>query len=205
MTDKAIEALNMGTMEMVNLRQAVLTPDFILIGLLEQQDSMVMKLLTTYYPEDKALPRKILDRLFEAQESEPKHEDQQIQNIELAEETNLLFEIALEEAKKLGDRYISSGSLFLALLDQRVGRTAEILSEFGLKYNKISEDLAIMRGGITINEKNAEGKLDALSQYTTDLTDMARRGELDPVIGREEEIDRVIQILSRRKKKTIRY
>lgn len=200
LTDKAIEALNMGTMEMVNLRQAVLTPDFILIGLLEQQDSMVMKLLTTYYPEDKALPRKILDRLFEAQESEPKHEDQQIQNIELAEETNLLFEIALEEAKKLGDRYISSGSLFLALLDQRVGRTAEILSEFGLKYNKISEDLAIMRGGITINEKNAEGKLDALSQYTTDLTDMARRGELDPVIGREEEIDRVIQILSRRKK-----
>lgn len=190
----------MGTMEMVNLRQAVLTPDFILIGLLEQQDSMVMKLLTTYYPEDKALPRKILDRLFEAQESEPKHEDQQIQNIELAEETNLVFEIALEEAKKLGDRYISSGSLFLALLDQRVGRTAEILSEFGLKYNKISEDLAIMRGGITINEKNAEGKLDALSQYTTDLTDMARRGELDPVIGREEEIDRVIQILSRRKK-----
>ena len=200
LTDKAIEALNMGTMEMVNLRQAVLTPDFILIGLLEQQDSMVMKLLTTYYPEDKALPRKILDRLFEAQESEPKHEDQQIQNIELAEETNLVFEIALEEAKKLGDRYISSGSLFLALLDQRVGRTAEILSEFGLKYNKISEDLAIMRGGITINEKNAEGKLDALSQYTTDLTDMARRGELDPVIGREEEIDRVIQILSRRKK-----
>ncbi len=135
LTDKAIEALNMGTMEMVNLQQAVLTPDFILIGLLEQQDSVVMKLLNTYYPEDKALPRKILDRLFEAQESEPKQANQQIQNIELAKETDLLFEIGMEEAKKLGDRFISSGSLFLALLDQRVGRTAEILKDFGLKYN----------------------------------------------------------------------
>ncbi len=53
LTDKVIEALNVGTMEMVNLRQTLLTPDFILIGLLEQQDSRIVKLLETYYPEDK--------------------------------------------------------------------------------------------------------------------------------------------------------
>lgn len=200
LTDKVIEALNAGTMEMVNLRQTLLTPDFILIGLLEQQDSQIVKLLETYYPEDKKLTRKILDRLFELQEGETKHEGQEIQHIHLAKETDTLFEIALDEAKKLGDRYVSVGAVFLALLDPRVGQTANVLQEFGLKYNKVKEDLEIMRGGINIDEKDGEGKMDVLSQYTTDLTDMARRGELDPVIGREKEIDRIIQILSRRKK-----
>jgi ATP-dependent Clp protease ATP-binding subunit ClpC len=200
LTDKVIEALNVGTMEMVNLRQTLLTPDFILIGLLEQQDSRIVKLLETYYPEDKKLTRKILDRLFELQESETKHEGQQIEHIHLAGETDTLFEIAMDEAKKLGDRYVSVGAMFLALFDSRVGRTADILQEFGLKYNKVKEDLEIMRGGINIDEKDGEGKMDVLGQYTTDLTDMARRGELDPVIGREKEIDRIIQILSRRKK-----
>ncbi len=200
LTDKVIEALNVGTMEMVNLRQMLLTPDFILIGLLEQQDSRIVKLLETYYPEDKKLTRKILDRLFELQESETKHEEQQIQQIHLAKETDTLFEIALDEAKKLGDRYVSVGAMFLALFDPRVGRTADVLQEFGLKYNKVKEDLEIMRGGINIDEKDGEGKMDVLSQYTTDLTDMARRGDLDPVIGREDEINRIIQILSRRKK-----
>jgi len=200
LTDKVIEALNVGTMEMVNLRQTLLTPDFILIGLLEQQDSRIVKLLETYYPEDKKMTRKILDRLFELQEGETKHEEQQIQQIHLAKETDTLFEIALDEAKKLGDRYVSVGAMFLALFDPRVGQTAKVLQEFGLKYNKVKEDLEIMRGGINIDEKDGEGKMDVLSQYTTDLTDMARRGDLDPVIGREKEIDRIIQILSRRKK-----
>ena len=200
LTDKAIEALNVGTMEMVNLRQTLLTPDFILIGLLEQQDSRISKLLEIYNPEDKKLTRKILDRLFELQDEEAKIEGQDIQHIHLAKETDTLFEIAMDEAKKLGDRYISVGALFLALFDPRVGRTASILHEFGLKYNKVKEDLEIMRGGINIDEKDGEGKMDVLGQYTTDLTDMARRGELDPVIGREKEIDRIIQILSRRKK-----
>ncbi|MDH5762662.1 MAG: AAA family ATPase [Nitrospinota bacterium] len=200
LTDKVIEALNVGTMEMVNLRQTLLTPDFILIGLLEQQDSRIAKLLETYYPEDKKLTRKILDRLFELQEGETKHEEQEIQHIHLAKETDTLFEIALDEAKKLGDRYVSVGAMFLALFDSRVGRTADVLQEFGLRYSKVKEDLEIMRGGINIDEKDGEGKMDVLSQYTTDLTDMARRGDLDPVIGREKEIDRIIQILSRRKK-----
>ena len=200
LTDKVIEALNAGTMEMVNLRQTLLTPDFILIGLLEQQDSRVAKLLQTSYPEDKKLTRKLLDRLFELQEGETKHEGQDIQHIHLAKETESLFEIALDEAKKLGDRYVSVGAMFLALFDPRVGRTADILQEFGLKYSKVKEDLEIMRGGINIDEKDGEGKMDVLAQYTTDLTDMARRGELDPVIGREKEIHRIIQILSRRKK-----
>ncbi len=199
-TDKVIEALNVGTMEMVNLRQTLLTPEFILIGILEQQDSQIVKLFDTYYREEKGLGRKVLDRLFEIQNPEAQTKEHMIQHIQLAKETENLFEIAMDEAKKLGDRFISVGAMFLAMFDKRTGQVSEVLNDFGLKYNKVKEDLEIMRGGISISEKNAEGKLDVLSQYTTDLTDMARRGDLDPVIGREKEINRIIQILSRRKK-----
>ena len=70
LTDKAIEALNVGSVEMVNLHQNLLTPDFILIGLLEQEDSMLVKLLEFTYPDDKNLSDKILGELFKAQEGE---------------------------------------------------------------------------------------------------------------------------------------
>jgi ATP-dependent Clp protease ATP-binding subunit ClpC len=146
------------------------------------------------------MARRLLDRLFEIQDTGTTPQEHNIQHIQLSQETDNMFEIAQEEAKKLGDRFISVGAMFLAMFDRRTGTISEILGEFGLKYSKVKEDLEIMRGGLNINEKNAEGKLDVLSQYTTDLTDMARRGDLDPVIGREEEINRIVQILSRRKK-----
>lgn len=199
-TDKVIEALNVGAMEMVNLQQTLLTPDFILIGLLDQEDSIISKFLQTYYAEDKGLTQKILDKVYQAQEGTQKLKDKPIHQIQLSQETETLFRNAADEAKKLGDKFIGAGSMFLAMFDAKVGRISDILQDLGLKYNKVKEDLEDMRGGRAIDEKNAEGKFDALSQYTTDLTDMARRGELDPVIGREMEINRVIQVLSRRKK-----
>jgi len=199
-TDKVIDALNVGTMEMVNLRQTLLTPEFILIGLLEAQDSRIVRFLETYYPENKDLASKLLDRVFDMVSQESPEEMQQVQQIHLSKETDILFDVAQDESKKFGDRFIGVGTLFLAMFDSRIGRVSEVLQEFGLKYAKVREDLEIMRGGATIDEKNAEGKLDVLTQYTTDLTDLARRGELDPVIGREKEIDRIIQILSRRTK-----
>ncbi|MFQ5716652.1 MAG: Clp protease N-terminal domain-containing protein, partial [Nitrospinales bacterium] len=201
-TNKVIEALNLGTMNMINLHQALLTPDFILIGLLEQEDSIIAKFLDTYYPQEqsKDLASKILEKLYEVQAHEPKFQGEEIRHIQLAKETEICFKLAQEESQKLGDKYIGVGAMFLALLDPRVGKPAEILKDFGLLYGEVKADLENMRGGRTITEKSAEGKFDALTQYTTDLTDAARRGELDPVIGREKEIKRIIQILSRRKK-----
>jgi ATP-dependent Clp protease ATP-binding subunit ClpC len=199
-TDNVIESLNLGTVEMVNLHQNLLTPDFILLGLLEQEDSTVITLLETAYLEDKALSNKIIEKLYEAQTQETKFKGNAINHIQLVKETEVCFELALEEAKKLGDKFIGVEAMFLALLDPRIGRTAQILLDLDIHYNKVKETLESMRGGRTIDEKNSEGKFDALAQYTTDLTDLARRGELDPVIGREKEINRIIQILSRRKK-----
>jgi len=199
-TDKVIEALNVGSVEMVNLHQNLLTPDFILIGMLEQEASMTVKLIETSYPENKNLSNQILEKLFAAQEGQTKFEGSTIQQIQSSAETEACFEVALQESKKLGDKFTGLDAMFLALFDKRVGHVSDILTEFGLKYSKVREDIENMRGGRNINEKDAEGKLDVINQYTSDLTDLARRGDLDPVVGREKEIHRIIQILSRRKK-----
>ena len=199
-TDKVIEALNIGSMEMVNLHQDLLTPDFVLVGLLEQENSMIVELLETSVPQDKTLVNKLLEKVFDAQKDQKKFKEGTVHHIQLSKETDILFELALEEAKKMGDTLIGVGAVFLAMFDPRIGRVSEILSEEGLRYSKIKEDLEILRGGRTIDAKDAEGKFTAMDQFTTDLTDRARKGELDPVIGREMEINRLIQILSRRKK-----
>ncbi len=199
-TDKVIEALNVGSVEMVNLHQNLLIPDFILIGLLEQEGSMISKLIETSYPENKNLSIQILEKIFADQENQAKFKGNTIQQIQLSAETKACFKIALQESKKLEDKFIGLGSMFLALFDKRAGHVSDVLAKFGLESSKVREEFEIMRGGRNINEKDAEGKLDILGQYTTDLTDLARRGDLDPVVGREKEIRRIIQILSRRKK-----
>jgi ATP-dependent Clp protease ATP-binding subunit ClpC len=199
-TNKVVEALNIGSMEMINLHQDVLTPDFIMIGLLLQDESRVVELLNNSYPDDKTLPDKIVEKVFEMQKGEKKFQGHAIQNIQLSKETETLFELAREESKKMDDKFIGIGAMFLALLDTRIGRVAHLLNEMNIKYSVVKENLQSMRAGQTIDAKDAEGKFLALDMFTTDLTDLARRNELDPVIGREKEIDRLIQILSRRTK-----
>jgi ATP-dependent Clp protease ATP-binding subunit ClpC len=200
LTDKVIEALNIGSMEMVNLHQNLLTPDFILIGLLEQEESMVAELLDRVRPEEKNLASNLLETVYEAQSDQQKITGHPVQHIQLAKETENLLEIAQAEAKKMGDKFIGVGAVFLALLNPRVGKVSTILAEAGLQYSKVKEELEILRGGRAVDAKDAEGRFNVLDQFTTDLTDRARKGELDPVIGREKEINRLIQILSRRKK-----
>jgi ATP-dependent Clp protease ATP-binding subunit ClpC len=199
-TDKVIEALNIGSMEMANLHQNLLTPDFILVGLLEQEESMITELLDRLRPEEKNLANNLLEIVYEAQSDQEKIKGRPVLHIQLAQETEALFEIAQAEAKKMGDKFIGVGAVFLALFDPRIGKVSTILADAGLHYDKVKEELEIMRGGRMIDAKDAEGRFNVLDQFTTDLTDLARRGELDPVIGREKEINRLIQILSRRKK-----
>jgi len=200
LTNKVIEALNIGSMEMINLHQEHLTPDFILIGLLEQDDSMTVQLLEAAFPENPSLFSDLLGRLFEKQKDAPKSKSGRVQQVQVSKETEILFDVAFEESQKLGDKFIGVGAVVLAMLDPRVGDVASLLQEEGVTYRKIRQELDSMRAGRTIDEKDAEGKFSALDQYTTDLTDLARKGQLDPVIGRENEINRIIQILSRRKK-----
>ncbi|HEV8671734.1 MAG TPA: ATP-dependent chaperone ClpB [Candidatus Limnocylindria bacterium] len=106
---------------------------------------------------------------------------------------------AQQEAKNLKDEYVSTEHLLLAMTDDK-GFTGETLKRLGATRERILEALQSVRGSQRVTDANPEGKYQALEKYGRDLTDLARKGKIDPVIGRDEEIRRVIQVLSRRTK-----
>ena len=106
---------------------------------------------------------------------------------------------AFDEAETLGDAYVSTEHLLLALLEQR-DDTAAVLNEAGVDRARVLEALQQIRGSQQVTDQNPEDKYQSLERFGRDLTEAARRGKLDPVIGRDEEIRRIIQVLSRRTK-----
>ena len=109
------------------------------------------------------------------------------------------LEIAFKEAEHLTDEYVSVEHLFLALLSVG-GPCTELLGRFGVSTDKAREAMREIRGTQRVTDPNPEEKYQALSRYSRDLTALAKKGKLDPVIGRDEEIRRIIQVLSRRTK-----
>ena len=196
-----MEAVNIGSMEMLTLKQNELSPEFILLGLLEQEDSMLFDIFKDMGLEPKEIKGMLLDKIYGIQETKKKFSGDVIPTqILLTKETENLLKVAKSESERMGDKFIGVGTMFLGMLDESVGSTSKILKELGISYEKVKETLSRIKGDRHIEDKKAESKLNVLQKYTTDLTQMARKGELDPVIGREQEIKRVIQILSRRKK-----
>jgi len=111
-----------------------------------------------------------------------------------------LLENANREADRLKDEFVSTEHLLIAIAGETRGEAATILAESGVTQEKIYGALQKIRGGHRVTDRQAESKYRSLEKYGHDLTDLARQGKLDPVIGRENEIKRVIQILSRRTK-----
>ena len=113
---------------------------------------------------------------------------------------NKVFEQAFKEAEHFKDEYVSTEHLLLALAQQKNDGAQLLLASFGATYDAILKSLTSVRGSQRVTDQNPEAKFQALEKYAKDLTELARRGKLDPVIGRDEEIRRVIQVLSRRTK-----
>ena len=112
-----------------------------------------------------------------------------------------VFDVAMEEAGRLRDEYVSTEHLLVGLADGRAkGSAHKILTDLGVTKEAIYQVLTSIRGSQRVTDANPEGKYQALEKYSRDLTQLARQGKLDPVIGRDEEIRRVIQVLSRRTK-----
>ncbi len=200
-TKKVLDATNIGTMELVNMKRNVFTSEFVLLGLIVQEDSSIVSIIDQLKLDTEVIKKRLIDGVFASidnQVSSPLP-DGNIQLI-ISQEVEKVFEIALEESNKMGDKLISTESLFLALFDPQAGKTSEIIAGAGLELDKVRNAINEIRGGRRIANKDDESKLDVLKEYTVDLIELARQGELDPVIGREKEIQRVIQILSRRKK-----
>jgi ATP-dependent Clp protease ATP-binding subunit ClpB len=114
--------------------------------------------------------------------------------------TRTLLEAAFSEAAKMKDEYVSIEHLFLALADAKQGDAGKILKRSGITRDAILKALMEIRGSQRITDPNPEEKYQALDKFSRDLTELARLGKLDPVIGRDDEIRRIVQVLSRRTK-----
>jgi ATP-dependent Clp protease ATP-binding subunit ClpB len=118
----------------------------------------------------------------------------------LSASTQKLLEQAFKEAENFKDEYVSTEHLLLATAQQKGDAAQRILASHGATHDAILKALASVRGSQRVTDQNPEAKYQALERYARDLTELARRGKLDPVIGRDEEIRRVVQVLSRRTK-----
>ena len=111
-----------------------------------------------------------------------------------------IFTESQKQADKFQDEFISTEPLLLAIVEEQSGDAGKILRQHGVKKDDLLKVIEQMRGGSRITDQNAEQNYQALSKYARDLTELARKGKLDPVIGRDDEIRRTIQVLSRRTK-----
>ncbi len=111
-----------------------------------------------------------------------------------------IFTATQKHADKMQDEFNSTEHLMLAIVDEKDGEAGKILRQHGMKRDDLLKVIEQMRGGSRITDQNAEQNYQALSKYARDLTELARKGKLDPVIGRDDEIRRTIQVLSRRTK-----
>jgi ATP-dependent Clp protease ATP-binding subunit ClpB len=119
--------------------------------------------------------------------------------ISISRDLNNLLNLTDKEATKRGDQFIASELFLLALADDK-SEAGRLVREFGLNRKALEKAIEAVRGGAGIDSQDAEGQREALKKYTVDLTERARQGKLDPVIGRDDEIRRVIQVLQRRTK-----
>lgn len=121
-------------------------------------------------------------------------------NIYLSQDLNKILNASEKAAKDLKDEYVSTEHILIAIADETSDNASKILKKYGLTKDNILKALVSIRGDQRVTDQNPEDKYQALEKYGRDLTELAKRGKLDPVIGRDEEIRRCVQVLSRRTK-----
>ena len=172
--------------------------EHMLLALLEQPGGVIPQILEKMNVDQEA----IRERLDEVLRASPKAAiyGGGAGQVFITPRVKRVVDVANEEANRLKDDYISTEHLFLAILTERRTAVARILADAGITKERVLEVVKDIRGGQRVTDPQAEARYRTLEKYTRDLTRMALEGKLDPVIGRDEEILRVIQILSRRTK-----
>ncbi|MFB3816589.1 MAG: ATP-dependent chaperone ClpB [Candidatus Methylomirabilales bacterium] len=193
-TFKAQEAIQAAQKHAEGLQHQAVDVEHLLLALVEQTDGVILPLLQRVG----ASPRQIGAAVRQGLERLPKV--QGITQAYLTPRLNQVLERAQSEAGRLKDEFISGEHLLLAILDEPGGPALQALQAAGVTKDAVYAALQGVRGGQRITDPNPEDKYQALQRFSRDLTALAQQGKLDPVIGREEEIRRVIQVLSRRTK-----
>jgi ATP-dependent Clp protease ATP-binding subunit ClpB len=194
-TVKAQEAVQRGSQLASEHGNPELLPLHLLAALLEDKEGIVPPVLEKIGIG----PQAVLNEIYGEIEKLPKVSGEAAQP-GLSNEVNKLLDQAFKEASNFKDEYVSTEHLLLAVTHLKRDKAQQILAQHGATYDAILKALTVVRGSQKVTDQNPEAKYQALERYARDLTEQARRGKLDPVIGRDEEIRRVVQVLSRRTK-----
>ncbi len=197
MTERVGDALNAAYARALHEHNTQTTPEHMLAALLEQERGIAPDVLTKAGADPKALARKVDEAIGRLPRLTGASAD--TAQVTLAPELARIMSVAENEATALQDDYVSVEHVLLAMA-QSSGELGRILREAGLTKDKLLQALREVRGNQRVTTKDPEGTYKSLERYGRDLTLEAERGKLDPVIGRDEEIRRIVQVLSRRTK-----
>ncbi len=194
LTTKFQQAISDAQSIAVGQDNSTIEPQHLLLALLQQEDGSTVSLLQRSGVNTAPL----LENLKQQIQRLPKIENSGGE-VTLSRTLNNLLNLADKEAQKRNDQFIASEMFLLAVLQDK-GEIGALLKQFGANYAALQQAINAVRGGEQVSNPEAEGSREALKKYTLDLTERARQGKLDPVIGRDDEIRRAIQVLQRRTK-----
>ncbi|HEY32838.1 MAG TPA: AAA domain-containing protein [Dehalococcoidia bacterium] len=194
-TEQAWEAITASQQLVAQFRHNQWDVEHIFLVLLRQEKGLVGDILREMGVDAAAVERQVTSVL----ERMPKV-SYEVSQIYATPRIGALFSNAEAESKRLQDEFIGTEHLLIAMASEDKGETAAIMRSFGVDREKVYSALQKLRGGHRVTDARAESKYRSLEKYGRDLTELARQGKLDPVIGREDEIKRVMQVLSRRTK-----
>ncbi|HOJ19545.1 MAG TPA: ATP-dependent chaperone ClpB [Ignavibacteriaceae bacterium] len=194
-TIKAQETIQSAIETAQNFNNQILEPEHLLAALVEEKGSVAESIIQ----KSGANSDRIRIKVTELLERLPKVSGAGIGNQQMSQALAKLFDISAAEAKNLKDDYISNEHILIALSDNP-GKAGQLMRDNGVNRDIILRALKEVRGNQRVTSQNAEDTYQALKKFGRDLNELAKQGKLDPVIGRDEEIRRVLQVLSRRTK-----
>jgi len=193
-TIKAQEALAEAQKIAGDSGQQQVEKEHLLLALLKQDDGITRPVLQKIGVDTYLLENRLIDIIGQMPKVSGGSE------LFISNDLKKILDASMTEASRLKDEFTSCEHFLLSIANSKNGALPGVLKETGISYDKILAAMADIRGGQRVTDQNPEDKYQALTRFCRDLTDQARKGKLDPVIGRDEEIRRVIQVLSRRTK-----
>jgi len=195
-TLKVQEALQDAQSLAGTLGHQAIEPEHLLVSLLQQQDGIAGAILNKL----NVSPQKVEQELHHDLKKQPSVGGAGTGQVYLGGRLNKLLDKAMTGAAQLKDEYVSAEHVLVAMSEEKEGQAGKILRQNDITKDNILKVLVDIRGNQRVTDPNPEGKYQALERYAKDFNELARKGQFDPVIGRDEEIRRIMQVLSRRTK-----
>ena len=197
LTDYTKEIIYSSQQIMYRYKNSQLEPIHIMLAIAEDAEGIAKDYCSELKIDNDNFKHQLVNEISSLPQVQTTNPNQQLY---ISQMTNNMFDIAQEKADSLKDSFISIEHILMAMTELNGSKIQQILSNNNVNKNSILNAMKKVRGNKKVDSKNAEDSYKALEKYSTDLTQMARKGKLDPVIGRDDEIRRVIQVLNRKTK-----